>query len=87
MLFVPVKFAVAKSRKHDLAMNSEYSIEKGKQSMCFVTVPTVRLVVETPENVAALNVDYSAWIIKLDFKAANIHDLSYLFLKCSKDDK
>ena len=46
----------------------------------------VWLAVETTENVEVLNVDYSVWIIKLDFNATNIHDLSYVFLKCSKDD-
>lgn len=55
--------------------------------MCFVIVFTVRLVVEIFENVVVLNVDYSAWIIKLDFKVVNIYDLLYFFLKCSKDDK
>ena len=35
----------------------------GKESTCFYHVLTVWLAVKTAENMAVLNVDYSAWII------------------------
>ena len=35
----------------------------GKESAPFCHVPMVWMFVETTENMAALNVDYSAWII------------------------
>jgi len=64
-----------------------------KESMCFCHAPTVWLAVETAENMAALNVDYSALIITvlgLIIKLFNsnltfIFDLNYfLWFKTSK---